>query len=83
MGNYILTVKHEFTLGWSPGAKDADWPLAGGIIIGISNDEFYVAGTGIVVTFKPKTERQRARILRVDEGYICQWEMASRQAHER
>jgi len=68
MGDYILTVKHEFALGWSPGAKDADWPLTGGIIIGLSEDEFYVAGTGIVVTFKPKTDGLRAGILRVDEG---------------
>lgn len=68
MGDYILTIKHELTLGWSPKAKDTDWPLAGGIIIGLVNDEFYVAGTGIVVTFKPKTAGSRAGILRVDEG---------------
>ncbi len=68
MGDYILTVAHEFTLGWSPKSKDADWPLTGGIIIGLSNDEYYVAGTGLVVTFKPKTDGQRAGILKVDEG---------------
>jgi Domain of unknown function (DUF5597) len=68
MGDYILTVTHEFTLGWSPKSKDADWPLTGGIIIGLSKDEFYVAGTGLVVTFKPKTDGQRAGILKIDEG---------------
>lgn len=75
VGNYILTVSHEYTLGWSPGAKDANWPLAGGIILGLSNDEFYVAGTGIVVTFKPKASGSRAGIYQVDEGTFIngQW----------
>jgi len=68
MGDYILTITHELTLGWSPIAKNAEWPLSGGIIIGLSENEFYVAGTGIVVTFKPKTEGQRAGILSIDEG---------------
>jgi beta-galactosidase GanA len=68
MGDYMLTVSHEFTLGWSAGAKEKTWPLAGGIIISLSNDEFYVAGTGLVITFKPKAEGYRAGILYVDEG---------------
>jgi len=70
MGDYILTVSHELRLGWSPIAKDASWPLTGGIILGLSADEFYVAGTGIVVTFKPKASTQRAGILSVDEGTL-------------
>jgi len=68
MGDYILNVSHEFTLGWSAGAKEKSWPLAGGIIIGQANDEFYIAGTGLVVTFKPKAAGFRAGILRIDEG---------------
>jgi len=68
MGNYVLTVSHEYTLGWSPGAKEKTWPLAGGIIIGLPNNEFYIAGTGLVVTFKPKANGFRAGILNVDEG---------------
>jgi len=68
MGDYILTVSHEFTLGWSAGAKDKNWPLAGGIIIGLSKDEFYVGGTGLVITFKTKANGMRAGILNIDEG---------------
>ena len=80
MGDYILTVSHEFTLGWSPGAKEKTWPLAGGIIIGLSNNEFYVAGTGLVITFKPKTPGYRAGILQVDEGVFIngQWHPSRR-----
>ena len=68
IGDYILTVSHEFTLGWSVGAKDKNWPLAGGIIIGLSKDEFYIGGTGLVITFKPKASGMRAGILNIDEG---------------
>jgi beta-galactosidase GanA len=68
LGNYLITVKHEYTLGWSPGSKDSDWPLTGGLIIEISPDEFYVAGTGIVLTFKSTIDGKKAGLLTVDEG---------------
>jgi beta-galactosidase GanA len=68
LGNYILTVKHDYTLGWSPRSKENDWPFAGGFIIAIADDEFYVAGTGLVITFKPKIGEGQAGILRVEEG---------------
>lgn len=75
LGNYILTVKHEYTLGWSPGAKGDTWPLSGGIIIAVSPDEFYVAGTGIVVTYEPIDSSKRAGFLSIDEGHFVngQW----------
>ena len=69
MGDYKITATHDLKLGWSPKAKDTLWPLTGGIIIGLSPDEFYVAGTGIVLTFKPKGEG-RAGILRAEEGHF-------------
>ncbi|GGB23565.1 beta-galactosidase [Mucilaginibacter rubeus] len=68
MGDYMLTVSHDLALGWSPKAKDANWPLTGGIITALANDEFYVAGTGLVISFKPVKDGLRAGILQVDEG---------------
>jgi beta-galactosidase GanA len=68
MGNYIMTIAHEYVLGWSPGSKAENWPVTGGIIISLSGDEFYVGGTGIVISFKPKTAGMQAGILSVDEG---------------
>ncbi len=60
MGNYKLTVSHEYTLGWSPGSKNPGWPETGGLIIQTANDEFIIAGTGIVVTFLlPQTGNNR------------------------
>jgi hypothetical protein len=68
IGDYSITATHELTLGWSAKAKDDKWPLTGGIIIGLSNDEFYVGGTGLVLTFQPKTKGLKAGILSVEDG---------------
>jgi len=69
MGKYQLTFKHDYTLGWSPGAKEEEWPTAGAIIIQTGEDEFYVAGSGIVATFKPADDESlNAGILKTDEG---------------
>jgi beta-galactosidase GanA len=68
MGDYILSVSHDLTLGWSPQAKEDTWPLTGGIIIAISKDEFYVGGTGLVIQFTSRDPKLRAGIERVDEG---------------
>jgi Beta-galactosidase len=69
-GNYELTVSHEYTLGWSAGSKDSTWPLAGCLIIHVAPDEFYVAGTGVVVTFKSTNPAKKAGFISVDEGYF-------------
>ena len=68
IGDYLFTVHHEYKMGWSAGAKDSSWPLAGGLIIAIAPDEFYVAGTGIVMTFTPKANNKKAGFISVDEG---------------
>ena len=75
MGNYLLHIKHYYTLSWSPGSKDSVWPQTGGLIIAVSNDEFYVAGTGIVVTFEALNTDSRVGLLSVDEGHFVnnQW----------
>jgi beta-galactosidase GanA len=68
MGNYRLTVSHEYKLGWSAGAKNDEWPLAGGIVISVAQDEFYVAGTGIVITFASTGNNKKAGFISIDEG---------------
>ncbi len=69
MGSYKLTVKHDHTLSWSPGAKKPNWPETGGIIIQTASDEFIIAGTGIVVTFSTVTDNGKTvGILQADEG---------------
>jgi hypothetical protein len=69
LGDYEFTFKHDYTLNWSDGAKEATWPMTSAIIIEIAPNEFYIAGSGIVATFKPlKDKTANAGILKVDQG---------------
>lgn len=69
LGNYEFNFKHDYTLNWSDGAKAEVWPMSSAIIIEIAKDEFYIAGSGIVVTFKPlKDNSLNAGILKTDQG---------------
>lgn len=69
MGDYTLTVSHDYTLGWSPEAKNPDWPMSGAIIIQTNKNDFIIAGTGVVVTFAVNNESSiSAGILEAEEG---------------
>lgn len=68
LGNYRIIASHDFTLGWSSMAKSKNWPATGGIIIRTASDEFWVIGTGIVITFSnAKTPSLNTGLLTVDE----------------
>ena len=68
LGDYILTFSHDLTLGWSAKSKEDNWPITGGLVIQLAPDEFIVAGTGIVATFKPLAANLNAGIAQIDEG---------------
>jgi beta-galactosidase GanA len=68
MGDYILTFSHDLSLGWTPKAKEVIWPLTGATVIQLAPDEFIVAGTGVIATFKPADGKSNAGIARIDEG---------------
>ena len=68
-GDYTLSVAHDYTLGWSAGAANPDWPMAGAVIISTGDNDFIIAGTGIVVTFSLNgTGNENAGILEAEEG---------------
>ena len=48
-----LTVKHSYSLGWEPDAKDAEWPEAACIILRLGKEDYLVVGSGVVITFSP------------------------------
>ncbi len=57
-GSLVLTCRHNFTLPWDPRATDGSvWPEGGGIIIRIVENEYIVAGNGIVVEFATASEK--------------------------
>ena len=69
LGDYTMTVSFEQPvnpteqLGLDPGQS-----LTGGLIIQEGADEYLVAGTGLVITFAPRTGNGRAGIDSVREG---------------
>lgn len=68
LGNYEFHFRHDFTLGWSKAAEQDQWPMAGGLIIQTAEQDFVIAGTGLVVTFRSLTPGQTAGIDRIEEG---------------
>lgn len=69
MGNYEFTVKHSYTLGYEKNSRNDTWDMAGAIFVKTGDDEFYIAGSGIVVTFKNLINPSlNVGILKVDEG---------------
>ena len=68
-GDYEFDIKHSYTLGWEANAKNEVWEPAGAIIIQTNVDEFYIAGSGIVVTFKNTNDSTlKVGILKDEEG---------------
>ena len=59
-GNLVLTCRHNFTLPWDPRATDGTtWPEGGAIVMRLAKNEYLIAGSGIVVNFATKTEKQQ------------------------
>jgi beta-galactosidase GanA len=70
-GQYEFTVKHSHTLGWEAGASNETWEPGGAIFIQVGENEFYLAGSGIVATFKNLPDPTlNVGILKNEEGYF-------------
>jgi beta-galactosidase GanA len=69
LGNYEFTVRHSYTLGYESGSKNDTWEPAGAIFIQTGKNEFYLAGSGVVITFKNiKNPDLNVGILKAEEG---------------
>lgn len=76
LGKYEFTCKHDYTLSWTPGARTETWPLGSAIIIQTAENEFYIAGSGVVITTKSVENKDlNIGLLKVDEGNFInnQW----------
>lgn len=68
-GKYEFTVKHSHTLGWEGESNNEVWEPAGAIIVRTGPDEFYLAGSGVVITFANTGDPgYRVGILKNEEG---------------
>jgi beta-galactosidase GanA len=69
LGNYEFTLRHSYTLGYEANSGNDTWDMAGAIIIQTDENEFYIAGSGIVATFKNLSNPMlNVGILKTDEG---------------
>nr|MBP8976941.1 DUF5597 domain-containing protein [Bacteroidota bacterium] len=68
MGNFAFIIKHEYS--WPYAARrEGETPRYGGMIIQISDDEYYVAGSGVVITFESASKDGAiVGIASIDEG---------------
>ncbi len=55
LGDYTFAVKHEYTWPYAVRPEGAT-PRFGGMIIMTAKDEFYIAGSGVVVTFRSSSD---------------------------
>lgn len=68
-GKYEFTVRHSYTLGYEPEAREKFWVPGGAIIIQTGENEFYIAGSGVVITFKNLIDPElNVGILKTEEG---------------
>ncbi|HVO73017.1 MAG TPA: DUF5597 domain-containing protein [Ignavibacteriaceae bacterium] len=69
LGDYEFTVRHSYTLGYEANSKNNNWETAGALFIQAGENEFYLAGSGIVATFKNlKNPELNVGILKDEEG---------------
>jgi beta-galactosidase GanA len=54
LGDYIFIFHHEYSWPYAP-KTEREYPRYGGMIIMVSPDEYYVAGRGMVITFRSAT----------------------------
>ena len=68
-GDYEFTAKHSYTLGYEANSKNKNWETSGALIVQTGENEFYLAGSGVVITFKNmKNPDLKVGILKADEG---------------
>lgn len=69
-GDLVMTCNHFFTLPWDARAQADTWPEGGGIIVKLAENDYIVAGNGIVVTFQTATEKaQEERKTLGEDGF--------------
>ena len=69
LGDYEFNARHSYTLGYEPDSKNEVWDMTGAVIIQTDDNEFYLAGSGVVLTFKNlKNPEMIVGILKADQG---------------
>jgi hypothetical protein len=73
-GDIVMTCRHYYTLPWDPRATDGSvWQEGGAILMKLADDEYLLAGSGVVVSFATAYEKamEEEKVLGED-GFVAQ-----------
>ena len=74
----VMTCRHYFTLPWDPRATDGStWPEGGAVLIRLARNDYLLAGSGIVVDFKTRTEKSQEQSKKLGEDGFAEAGAAS------
>jgi len=80
----VMTCRHYFTLPWDPRATDGTvWPEGGAMLIKLGKYDYLLAGSGVVVDFKTRTEKQQEQQKQLGEDGFAEAGTASQAAAAR
>ena len=68
----VMTCRHFFTLPWDARATDGStWPEGGAMLIRLGKYDYLLAGSGVVIDFKTRTEKQQEQQeLLGEDGFV-------------
>ena len=75
----MMTCRHYFTLPWDARATDGStWPEGGAILVRLGKFDYLLAGSGVVVDFKTRTEKQQEQQKKLGEDGFAEAGTTSR-----
>ena len=64
----VMTCRHYFTLPWDARATDGStWPEGGAMVMRLGKHDYLLAGSGIVVDFKTRSEQEQDMLQKTDK----------------
>ncbi|MBR5715942.1 MAG: DUF5597 domain-containing protein [Bacteroidales bacterium] len=64
----VITCRHYFTLPWDARSTDGSiWPEGGAILIRLDKYDYLLAGSGVVIDFKTRTEKNQEQQKKLGE----------------
>ena len=68
----VMTCRHYFTLPWDPRATDGStWLEGGAMLIRFGKNDYLLAGSGVVIDFKTRSEKQQEQQKKLGEdGFV-------------
>ena len=74
----VMTCRHYFTLPWDARATDGStWPEGGAMLIRLGKYDYLLAGSGVVVDFKTRMEKQQEQQKKLGEDGFAEAGTAS------